>query len=158
MGGPRGSRGGHRGALVVAFLQRNEDGPPGAGPAEEPTARSPQTSAPPASPTARTPAPAFRFQPLWPFADAEDAAEWQRRYRAEGHQPWHLDAGDTALAFTRGFLGYDNIDLITSSMVTGDEAWIGVGYDAEEGGPSTAAVLHLARLGAGEDAPWEVVG
>jgi hypothetical protein len=64
----------------------------------------------------------------------------------------------TALSFTREYLGYREIDRIASKRVSGDEAWIGVGYAPRAGEVSTAAVLHLARIGSGGDAPWEVVG
>ncbi|TCC16092.1 hypothetical protein E0H50_40870 [Kribbella sindirgiensis] len=100
----------------------------------------------------------FRYQPLWPFTSAADAAAWQRAYRSDGKQPWHLDAAQTALAFTTGFLDFDEIDLVVAKSVRGDEAYVSVGYRAEGNRPSVAAVLHLARLGQGSDAPWEVVG
>jgi hypothetical protein len=100
----------------------------------------------------------FTYQPLWPFADADDAAAWQDSYRTGGHQPWHLDAEETALAFTTGYLGFAEIDQALSSEVDGDEAWVTVGYALEQSDPGTAAVVHLARIGDGQDAPWEVVG
>jgi len=41
----------------------------------------------------------------------------------------------------------------------GAEAWVGVGYAVPgDGRQSTAAVLHLVRIGTDKDAPWEVVG
>lgn len=98
----------------------------------------------------------FDYEPLWPFATAEEARSWQET--AGGRQPWHLDPAATALAFTRDFLGFTELDQVTSVDVAGDEAWIGVGYALPGGGSSTAAVIHLARFGRGEHAPWEVVG
>jgi hypothetical protein len=100
----------------------------------------------------------FAYQPLWPFADADDAAAWQDSYRTGGHEPWHLDAEETAVAFTTGYLGFAEIDQALDSEVDGDEAWVTVGYAVEQSDPGPAAVVHLARLGAGQDAPWEVVG
>jgi hypothetical protein len=100
----------------------------------------------------------FRYQPLWPFTSEAGAAEWQEAYRSAGKQPWHLDPAQTALYFTQHFLRFDEIDLIASKSVRGDEAFVSVGYRAEKKPPSVAAVLHLARLGQGDDAPWEVVG
>lgn len=111
----------------------------------------------PTSPPVTTEDRPFRYQPLWPFTSVADAAAWQREYRASGRQPWHLDAEETALGFTTGFLGFSEIDRVVSRSIRGDEAYIGVGYHAE-GNPSTAAVIHLARIGQGPDAPWEVVG
>jgi hypothetical protein len=97
-----------------------------------------------------------RFQPLWPFASAEEARAWQRSYRSGGHGPWHLSAEETALAFA-GFLGFAEIDRVTSRTVRDGDARIGVGSRGQEG-TTTAAVLHLVRVGDGADAPWEVVG
>jgi hypothetical protein len=85
-----------------------------------------------------------------------EAGAWQASYRSGGHQPWHLSPDETALAFSR-FLGFTGIDRVTSRTVGPDDAHIGVGPRGTEG-PRTAAVLHLIRLGAGTDAPWEVVG
>jgi hypothetical protein len=119
------------------------------------------TPAPATETTTTTTSPAereFPYQPLWPFADDDDAAAWQDSYRTGGHEPWHLDAEDSALAFTTGYLGFAGIDQVLSSDVQGDEAWVTVGYAVEQSSPGTAAVVHLARIGAGEDAPWEVVG
>jgi len=108
-------------------------------------------------PSTTTPAPAFRFQALWPFAGAAEAARWQTAYRDGGHQPWHLDPGETALGFAAA-LGLTGIDRVTSTETDDGEAWIGVGFALPDGRPATAAVVHLARLGTGTDAPWEAVG
>lgn len=110
----------------------------------------PSTAAPPVIP-------AFRYQPLWPFRSVADAMAWQRQV-SEGHQPWPFDARLTAVAFARDYLGYGEIDRSTSERVIGDEAWVGVGYQLPDGRSATAAVLHLARIGAGSPRPWEVVG
>ncbi len=129
-----------------------------AGPSSSPSASAaPPASAAPsatATPSAGPTATAFRFQPLWPFAGPADAVTWQRA--AGGSQPWRLDAGLTAVTFTRTFLGFDGLGTVTSTQAVGDEAWVGVGPGAP--GNGTAAVLHLARIGAGEHRPWEVVG
>ncbi len=133
-------------------------------PSTTPSASTGPTPTPPATwaPTPpSTPAPGrrvFRYQAVWPFTSEAGAAAWQRSYRSGGHQPWHLDAADTAMAFSQNFLGFKDIKLITSRSVRGDEAYIGVGYQIDTGRKFTAAVVHLARLGQGADAPWEVVG
>ncbi|WP_083933982.1 hypothetical protein [Kribbella catacumbae] len=120
-----------------------------------PTATSKPTSAPTSTPIAPRP---FKYQPLWPFASVDEAAAWQREYRSGGQQPWHLDAGLTALSFTNGFLGFKEIDQVVSRTIRGDDAQISVGYHADEGPYSVSAVIHLVRIGQGSDAPWEVVG
>ncbi|MBX6384569.1 MAG: hypothetical protein IRZ07_16640 [Microbispora sp.] len=118
-----------------------------------PVSVAPSTSAPAGSPVAG------RYQPLWPFADETQAREWQESYRSGGHQPWHLDADRTALAFTQGFLGFAGIDRVVARTVTGAHARVSVGTRGEGGGrPAVAAVVHLVRYGTGPDAPWEVVG
>ena len=102
--------------------------------------------------------PAFAHQPLWPFATTRDVMRWQAAHRSGGTQPWHLDAGATALAFVQGYLGFHELDRVTSTELSGPDAWIGVGQERPNGGTGTAAVVHLARWGAGPDAPWEVAG
>jgi len=96
-------------------------------------------------------------EPLWPFRSLAEADAWLAT-AAEGHSPWHADAEATALFFTADFLGFSEIDEVTSTDVRADEAWIGVGYKAEGGGLATAAEIHLVRFGPSPDAPWEVVG
>jgi hypothetical protein len=97
------------------------------------------------------------YQPLWPFPTENDARAWQETYRTSGQQPWHLDADQTALSFTTGFLGFTEIDNVISHDIGNTDAYVTVGYTAE-GQASTAAVIHLRRFGADDDAPWEVVG
>jgi hypothetical protein len=126
----------------------------------------PTSTRPPATPGTPTPATSltpttvrpFRYQPLWPFASEKAATAWQLRYRVGGQQPWHLDAEQTALAFTTGYLGFTEIDKVVSHPIRGDDARITVGYQNSDGSNSVAAVLHLVRIGGGSDAPWEVVG
>ena len=134
--------------------------PTKATPTPKPTTPEPTTPVRTASPTpspSASPRP-FAYQPLWPFVSTAEAAAWQLRYRAGGQQPWHLDAELTALSFTTGFLGFSEVNKVASSSIRGDDARIAVGYQATEGPVSVAAVLHLVRIGQGQDAPWEVVG
>lgn len=113
----------------------------------------------PMKPTQPTQPPVvFLHQPLWPFTSVADAAAWQAAYRSGGHQPWHLDASLTARTFTTGYLGFTEIDRVISQSVQGSEAWVAVGYRDPNGHNTVAAVLHLAKIGSGQDAPWEVVG
>jgi Immunoglobulin-like domain of bacterial spore germination len=100
----------------------------------------------------------FRYPPLWPFSTQAEVDAWRQQYQAQGTQPWHLDAEATALAFTTGYLGFGEIDRVVASDVREREAWVSVGYDPGTGRLSTAAVVHLVRFGAGDPAPWEVVG
>lgn len=97
------------------------------------------------------------YQPLWPFASYSQASSWQAN-RGTGGQPWHADAGQTALLFTRNYLGFTDITLVTSSRTDAQGAHVGVGYRNPSGGLATAAVLHLVRYGPNQQAPWEVVG
>lgn len=101
----------------------------------------------------------FGYQPLWPFTSLSDVAAWQSAYRRNGSQPWHLDADQTAKAFTTGFLGFTEIDKVVGRTVRGDNAWVSVGFVTEDmDRPFVSAVIHLVKYGAGQDAPWEVVG
>ena len=122
---------------------------------------SPATSPATVTPAPGTPAePALRhgYLPLWPFPDGASVLAWQAAYRSGGHEPWHLDAGATALAFTRGFLDYTEVDRVTSRAVTSGDALIGVGWLNPNQEPVTVATVHLLRFGTGATAPWEVVG
>jgi hypothetical protein len=111
------------------------------------------------SPTAPTADAAhFGYLPLWPFAGQADADAWQSAYRSGGRQPWHLDAGQTALSFTQGYLGYTHVDQVVHVSAAAQQSWVSVGFDNPNGQPVISAVLHLVRLGTGTNAPWEVVG
>ncbi|MEV4946974.1 hypothetical protein [Streptomyces sp. NPDC053755] len=126
-----------------------------------PSASEPSATASPAAPAPKTPRstppPDVQgLQPLWPFTTRAQAQAWERAYRSGGHQPWHRDPEQTALAFTRDYLGFTDVDKVTSRAVSGRHARIGVAPGGPEGG--TAAVIHLVRFGTGADAPWEVVG
>jgi len=82
-----------------------------------PTATSPaptQTSTTPTTSAPSTSAPStfdLGYEPLWPFANYAAAEHW--RTTAGGSQPWHADACETALAFTRGYLGFTESDRVT---------------------------------------------
>ncbi|MGV9673828.1 hypothetical protein ACWDSJ_00965 [Nocardia sp. NPDC003482] len=136
------------------------------GTADEPAATGTPSSAEGAPLADGAPSPAetavaatdFGYQPLWPFDGVDEAVDWQREANPGGHQPWHLDAGATARMFTGDYLGYGDIDKIVKTDVRGDEAWVSVGFDNPNGTTVTAAVVHLVRIGAGADRPWEVVG
>lgn len=100
---------------------------------------------------------------LWPFSSYTQAHQWQTVDRKAGHEPWHLDAGQTALSFVQGYLGFTDITEVTSTDISTDsnDAQIGVGYDNPAGSPHTAATLHLVRYSITNGypiAPWEVVG
>jgi hypothetical protein len=134
---------------------------PPASPSAPPTSpsapASPTSPAGPANPPAAAPFD-LGYQPVWPFATLADAQKWQASNRTGGHQPWHADAGQTALSFTQGFLGFSEINLVTSNQVDAIGAHVGVGYRDPGGRLHTAAVLHLVRFGTDRDSPWEVVG
>jgi hypothetical protein len=72
--------------------------------------------------------------------------------------PWHLSATQTALSFTRGYLGFSVVNLVTGATVRAGDARVAVGFPIMAGRTSTAAVIHLVRFGTGPLAPWEVVG
>lgn len=110
------------------------------------------------APSAAPAVPGFRFQPLWPFGSVAEAVRWQQEANPGGHQPWHLTPESTALVFTQTYLGFGAIDRDLGTTLRGDEAWVKVGFRAENGTDLTAAVLHLARIGGGDRQPWEVVG
>ena len=129
-----------------------------------PTTASPKGAVAPLTSIASTPTAtlppriAFPYQPMWPFRTEAEAIAWQSESGSGGHQPWHLDAGQTALNFTQGYLGFTDIDKVVNVRIDGTEAHVTVGMQPNPGVTTTAAVIHEARFGAGADAPWEVVG
>lgn len=125
------------------------------------TSPSTSPSVSPSTPKSNSPGPPpfqLGYQPLYPFANRTDVLAWLASYHSGGHQPWHLDAASTAQAFTTGYLGFNELDRVTSRVSDSLGAHIGVGYRNPNGDLQTAAVLHLARYGPETDAPWEVVG
>lgn len=127
------------------------------------TAGTPGTAEPPPTgattrPPSVPPANDFGYQPLWPFEGVADAVAWQRAANPGGHQPWHLDAGLIAQMFTQQYLGFTNVSKVVKTDVRGDQAWVGVGFDNPNGAAVVAAVVHLVRIGTGDQQPWEVVG
>ncbi len=148
-------------SLVVASACAGNS-PPGhpAGTSSPPLATTSGATASPA-PAAPAPSPApvrLSYQPLFPFADLADAHAWQASYAFGGHQPWHLSAGMTALAFTRGYLGFRGIDRVVRQTRAGGDARVTVGFLLPNGNASSAATIHLITYGSGRYAPWEVVG
>ncbi|HEX8094250.1 hypothetical protein [Jatrophihabitans sp.] len=119
-------------------------------PASQP-APSQSASHPPALPPFK-----LAYQPLWPFGSYSEAEQW--RTKDGGSQPWHLDAGQTALNFTRSYLGFTEIDQVGTSVLSDAGAHVDVGYLNPNGQLSVAATLHLVRYGDAADSPWEVVG
>jgi hypothetical protein len=132
--------------------------PPATSSATHPAKPSPKPTQKPAQPSQPAQV-AGAYMPLWPFADQGEARAWQLQYRSGGHQPWHLDAVQTALSFTQDYLGLRDMDRVVSTSVQWEQARVKVGFANPEGGrPLTAAVIHLVRYGTSADAPWEVVG
>ncbi|MGX1506768.1 UNVERIFIED_CONTAM: hypothetical protein RKD43_005393 [Streptomyces graminofaciens] len=150
--------GGPAGASEPPSSPTATSSPPQSAPDPSATTAPGTPSATASSPASSSPLPGFSdLQPLWPFTTLTQAREWERAFRSGGHQPWHLDPEQTALSFTRHYLGFEAVDRVTSRAVEGREARIGVGLSGAES-TGTAAVIHLARFGTGPDAPWEVVG
>jgi hypothetical protein len=99
------------------------------------------------------------YLPLWPFANGQEVRAWQNSYRTGGHQPWHLSPQQTALAFTQGYLGYAGVNSVPGSTSNATDAQVAVGFQLpDKARLNTAAIIHLVRFGAGQLAPWEVVG
>jgi hypothetical protein len=67
------------------------------------------------------------YQPLFPFGNLAAVRAWQASYAAGGHQPWHLDADQTALAFTQGYLGFGQIGKVAAHTISGGDAHVTVG-------------------------------
>ena len=151
------------GLLLAACSSAGGPASPGTSAAAPPASSAPPGSAPAAPPGSATPAPGnqapapFAYQPLFPFASLTQARAWQASFESGGHQPWHLSAEQTALAFTQ-FLGFTEVSRVAGRTGSNTDAHIAVGITLPNGKVSTAAIVHLVRYGTGADAPWEVVG
>jgi hypothetical protein len=111
----------------------------------------------PATAPASTPSP-FAYVPLFPFGNLAAVRAWQASYASGGHQPWHLNPGRTALAFTQGYLGFSHINKVAALTISGGDAHVTVGFIRPDGHVSAAAVIHVVKFGSGRYVPWEVVG
>ena len=100
----------------------------------------------------------FGYVPLFPFGNLAAVRAWQASYASGGHQPWHLDADQTALAFTQGYLGFSQINKVVAHTISGGDAHVTVGLTLPDGQVNHAAIIHLVKFGPGRHAPWEVVG
>jgi hypothetical protein len=118
-------------------------------------AGTPSLSAP-ATLRSETSVPPIAGPMLWPFVDAAAVAAWKAGNTAGAADAWHLDAGQTALRFVRDYLGYTELDRVTSTNGSATQTVVGVGSVAEGTTASTAGLLRLVRASAQD--PWEVVG
>jgi hypothetical protein len=98
------------------------------------------------------------YLPLWPFATSEEVQAWEQSNSSGGHQPWHLDAGITALAFVNGYLGFTEIDTVIHTNIDASGAHVAIGFVTAGTSTSTATVIHMVRWGTSPGSPWEVVG
>jgi hypothetical protein len=149
-------------AAAAAGLLAAGCGAAGPSPASHPASPQRSTAAPaptsaPVTAPASTPAP-FPYVPLFPFGNLAAVRAWQASYASGGHQPWHLNPGRTALAFTQGYLGFARIDKVAALRTGGGDAHVTVGFIRPDGHVSAAAVIHLVKFGSGRYVPWEVVG
>lgn len=117
------------------------------------------TAAASSSPPATSPSqPLGSSVPLFPFATLAEVESWKSVAKPAGHQPWHLDPADTALAFAT-WLGYPNVNTVISSQIGTGDAHVSIGVPPEgSAAPLQVANVHLKRWGSSADDPWEVVG
>jgi len=127
-----------------------------------PTTSSPTTSSPTtvAATTSTVPSSSLgsAYAPMWPFRTQQEADAWRVANQSGGHEPWHLDAGQTALSFTQGYLGFTDISTVNRVTIDATGAHVDIGIPTTPGHATSAAVIHEVRFGSGAGAPWEVVG
>jgi hypothetical protein len=146
-------------AAVAAVLLAAGCGAAGPSGSHPSSASAPASTSVPASAPGSAPASVpFAYQPLFPFGSPADVRAWQASYAAGGHEPWHLNPGLTALAFTQGYLGFGRIDKVAAVSLSDADAHVTVGFYRPDGHVSAAAVIHLVKYGSGKYVPWEVVG
>lgn len=118
---------------------------PSPAPSPSPTPSTPSTSPSPGVVPASLPE---GLLPLWPFPSAPDLPSGVGTPAATAEQ--------TALSFTRDYLGFTEVDRVISTQRNGGDATVAVGYATEGTRTATAAVLHLVQW---SGTPyWEVVG
>ena len=110
------------------------------------------------TPSADKPTAGFSYQPLWPFRSLAEADAWRAGNQVGRSQAWHGDPAQTALSFSRGYLGYQDINTAYGTRIDDTGAHVTVGFANPNGQPVKAAVVHLRKFGTSPDAPWEVVG
>lgn len=131
----------------VATLQQHEH------PATQPPVTSTPSLVLPASPTPK-PATA-KVVGIWPFQTSSDVSTWQQSSTG-GHQPWHYDAGQTAVAFL-AFLGHPEVHQVMSVIDHGYATAVTVGqHNADSGRTTKVTVVWLKQVGTGSPQPWDV--
>lgn len=126
------------------------------------TTTAPSTTGPSTPTPSSAPGPSFAlggYMPLFPFATLQDVQTWEESFSSGGQQPWHLDAGQTAVAFA-AWLGYAEVNTVVSTTTNATGAHVSIGFspDATSGPPVVSAVVHEVRWGSGSNVAWEVVG
>lgn len=98
--------------------------------------------------------------PVWPFTSYAAAMTWQSGAAGQGHQPWHLDAGMTALDFLHNGAGISDSLRVLKDTATGHATGDVVVGDSTTASGATVVitVVHVARYGSGSTAPYEVTG
>lgn len=91
---------------------------------------------------------------LWPFQSTREELDWQRAYASSGTDAWHLDADATATRFAAEYLGFTDMNAVTSRDDVAGTLQVGVGFGAP--GNATAAVITLERTST--TGPWEATG
>jgi hypothetical protein len=164
------------GVLVVQRSDRTTApvaaGPTTAGERDEPgaatdstTTPAPASASPTTAPSSAVPPTAASTRPgavggpllLWPFTSEQQALQWEQSYREGGHQPWHADPCSTGQQFVQSVLGFTEITQVASCQISGEDAWVTVGYDTPDRIVPTGATVHLVRLGH-QPGGWTVVG
>ena len=111
------------------------------------------TSAPTIIPPTSAPAP--QVVGVWPFETEADAESWQKASTG-GQQPWHYDAGQTAVAFL-AFLKHPEINQVMSTSAQGSETAVTLGQHNPDSGRTTkVTTVLLKQVGTGSPRPWDV--
>jgi hypothetical protein len=150
--------------IAVGFASSRGGG--GHAPAAATSTPPPTTPSAPTSSTAPTPTSTsssgssspITFSPghlaLWPFTSTGEELDWQSAYASSGTDAWHLDADATAIRFATDYLGFADMNTVTSREAVSGTIEIGVGFG--EPGNATAAVITLER--SSTSSPWEATG
>lgn len=145
------------GAVAYYELRGTSTPTPSPSPSGQTPTQTPSGQTPTTTPTQSPTAPSQQVLPVWPFTSAAQVTAWQRAYRENGSQPWHLDAGLTAKQFVAA-IGFPELSIVTRVGVVGSRAAVTLGYRAESGRTLSATTVLLTRLGTSEPRAWSVTG
>jgi hypothetical protein len=150
-------------AAVTAMLVAACTATPSTSTSSPPTTEAPTVTASPSASASPPTWPIYRplgtiagMPALWPLSNSLEAIRFARSNPAPS--AWQRSASQTALRFTRTYLGFTDITTVIAVRFRGARADLDVGYLPTSASINVAATIELRRWADLAGAPWEVVG